>query len=334
MKRSKFQYEVRARVRGLFFWMLAGGLLFWGTGLSAALEDDAAAGGGETKTAASSEDYSVPESCAACHGDLVEKFSKTSHGNSSDPRNPAAKKSCETCHGSMLSHVLAGGGKESVDRILGKDSKLSAEERNQSCLQCHKTGKRALWPGSLHESKGLACADCHWVHAGNKKNLAKATEMDTCLQCHQNLRAEINRSSHHPIREGKVTCSDCHEPHGTTTDKLISAPSVNEKCFQCHAEKRGPFLHEHKPVSENCLICHQPHGATHDKLLTARAPWMCQSCHNINSGHITTYALGDPTKAVGSTFQRLDKKAIMKGCVNCHQNIHGSNHPSGHFFTR
>ena len=55
----------------------------------------------------------------------------------------------------------------------------------------------------------------------------------------------MHYSSHMPIREGKITCSDCHNPHGSVTEKLIRQASVNEVCYTCHAEKRGPFLWEH-----------------------------------------------------------------------------------------
>ena len=41
----------------------------------------------------------------------------------------------------------------------------------------------------------------------------------------------------------------------------LKAASVNEQCYTCHTEKRGPFLWEHAPVRESCLNCHTPHGS-------------------------------------------------------------------------
>jgi predicted CXXCH cytochrome family protein len=49
--------------------------------------------------------------------------------------------------------------------------------------------------------------------------------------------------------------------------------TVNDTCYQCHAEKRGPFLWEHAPVREDCTNCHSPHGSTQPSLLKARTPW-------------------------------------------------------------
>ncbi len=88
------------------------------------------------------------------------------------------------------------------------------------------------------------------------------------------------RSSHMPVREGKVVCTDCHNPHGSFSEALLKTATINEVCYQCHAEKRGPFLWEHPPVRENCLNCHDPHGSNNDFLLKISRPRLCQQCHS------------------------------------------------------
>ncbi len=42
---------------------------------------------------------------------------------------------------------------------------------------------------------------------------------------------------------------------------------MNETCYTCHADKRGPFLWEHQPVNEDCTNCHTPHGSNITPLL-------------------------------------------------------------------
>jgi DmsE family decaheme c-type cytochrome len=185
-----------------------------------------------------------------------------------------------------------------------------------------------MWDGSTHESRGVACTNCHTVHA------AKLTQQATCAQCHKQIRAQIQKMSRHPIQEGKVQCTDCHNPHGTVTDKLISANSVNEKCYTCHAEKRGPFLWEHAPaVTESCLTCHTPHGSSHDKLLVAKRPYLCQTCHS-NSRHPGTLYGRSTTTQGQSVYSALSNRIFYRSCSNCHSQIHGSNHPSGKALAR
>ena len=104
-----------------------------------------------------------------------------------------------------------------------------------------------------------------------KNQLKTAFEPDTCFQCHKDRRAQMFRSSHMPLREGKIVCSDCHNPHGSITESLLKKDLINDVCYTCHAEKRGPFLFEHEPVRENCDNCHEPHGTVNEYSLKLRA---------------------------------------------------------------
>jgi DmsE family decaheme c-type cytochrome len=134
----------------------------------------------------------------------------------------------------------------------------------------------------------------------------------------------MERLSHHPVREGLMTCSSCHDPHGTGRESGLKAASVNDLCYSCHAEKRGPHLWEHPPVNENCATCHDPHGSNHGKMLKANAPFLCQQCHS-NARHPGTLYSGKDTFRGATPSNRL----FADGCANCHSRVHGSNHPSG-----
>jgi DmsE family decaheme c-type cytochrome len=152
----------------------------------------------------------------------------------------------------------------------------------------------------------------------------------TCESCHAPIRAQGMRTSHHPVREGLMTCTSCHNPHDGSRPKMIKADWVNELCLQCHTEKRGPFLWEHAPVRENCLNCHNPHGSNHDKLLVAKQPYLCQRCH-LNTRHPGTFYDG---RVAGATLANATNRAAEHACKNCHQYVHGGNGPSGPYLGR
>jgi DmsE family decaheme c-type cytochrome len=230
---------------------------------------------------------------------------------------------CETCHGPGKAHVDAGGGKGSMTTI----KVLSKEKQAEMCLQCHDRGNKADWQGSLHETRGLSCQDCHSVHSpGTDHAQLKAPETDLCFTCHKQKQAQFFRASHHPVREGKMACSDCHNPHAVQEGKLVDQAAVAETCYQCHAEKRGPFLWEHIPVREDCMTCHEAHGSNHMKMLKVKEPFLCQRCHSDSRHPGTLYDQSQLNVASNRLFGR--------SCTNCHATVHGSNHPSGKTFLR
>jgi DmsE family decaheme c-type cytochrome len=198
------------------------------------------------------------------------------------------------------------------------DPSRTADENNAICLNCHQKGARTSWSGSTHEVRAVACTNCHTImtNVTPKFQLAKVTEMDTCFQCHKDKRAQVWRSSHMPVREkGGMTCSTCHNPHGTYGESLLKEATINDTCYKCHAEKRGPFLYEHPPVRENCLNCHDAHGSNNDFLLKISRPRLCQQCHANLTGH------------PGNPRNPASIYAMNRECQNCHSQHHGSNTP-------
>ena len=280
--------------------------------------------------------YVGNEVCQACHVQQTEKFSQTVMGKIflHNPRNETEKQVCESCHGPGSNHVAAGGGKGVGGLItFRKDSSESAKVQNEACLQCHQKGIQTYWNASPHASRGIACVNCHTLmeKTSDRYQLAKVgektpffnrrAEIEVCGQCHLQRQAQLMRSSHMPVREGKLVCTSCHNPHGTPNPKQLIQATTNENCLSCHTERRGPFLWEHPPVIENCANCHEPHGSSNPQLLKTRMPRVCDSCH-VASRHPTQ---PQPLSSI---------KNFNRGCTNCHSAIHGSNSPSGDKFLR
>jgi len=273
--------------------------------------------------------YAGAETCKGCHEEAWQKFSRTKMGRLFlfQARNTRERLACENCHGPGRAHAEAGGGKGVGGMItFAKNDPTPIEQRNQMCLTCHTKGTRVFWKGSGHDMRDVACTGCHRVMEDHspRNQLAMSTEIETCGTCHQQKRATLLRSSHMPLREGKMSCSSCHNPHGTVTPALLKENSPNDNCFRCHAEKRGPFLWQHAPAVESCSNCHDPHGSNHERMLKVAKPRLCQQCH-IESRH--------PTSPYGRDTASL-KFMMGSSCLNCHVNIHGSNHPAGFAFTR
>ena len=287
-------------------------------------------------------DAEASKACVRCHdADDLPDMSRSAHAAVSDPRTP----SCVTCHGASPTHVTRPtGAKERPppDRVFSKAGGTPVAERNEACLGCHdKDAQRVLWGGSAHDNADVACSTCHKVHVNHDQVLAKATQTEVCYACHKEQRAQLQRPSHHPIPEGKMSCADCHNVHGSAGPKLARRDSTNDTCYTCHAEKRGPFVHQHEPVTEDCASCHNPHGSTVASMLKARPPMLCQQCHTPHvaggvgavggqPGVFPPAAPGQIAPAITAVTGGKNVVNIWQGrsCMNCHTQVHGSNNPS------
>ncbi|MDX1735127.1 MAG: DmsE family decaheme c-type cytochrome [Halioglobus sp.] len=234
--------------------------------------------------------------------------------------------SCVACHGPSEAHDRRGR-REAPDVSFGPKWVSDLDVRNGACIACHDNGTQLLWSGSEHEQENLACADCHNSHQVQDPAMDKVAGQQMCLDCHASQRAQLRLPSRHPIAEGKTACTDCHNPHGSAGEAALHQLSINDNCYSCHEDKRGPFLWEHEPVAEDCSLCHRSHGSVHDRLLVTRGPASCQQCHSAAFHPSVPYG-GDSLS--GGRSQNV----LGKNCLNCHSQIHGSNHPSGARLTR
>lgn len=269
--------------------------------------------------------------CVECHDDEdLPDMKGSAHAVATDPRTPG----CISCHGPSPTHVKKPPDvkeRPPPDRRFGSKGASPPAERNAACLTCHqKDPTRMLWRGSAHEAGDVACNTCHKVHTPRDAALSRATQVDSCTTCHKRERAQMQRPSHHPVPEGRMGCSDCHNVHGSAGPKLARRDSTNDTCFDCHAEKRGPFVHPHEPVVDDCANCHSPHGSNVAGLLKARAPVLCQQCHTPHVAGGVGALGGQPGAGVPVTGSGKNVVTMWQGrsCMNCHTQVHGSNNPS------
>jgi len=271
---------------------------------------------------------------------------------------------CYRCHSQMQDlqavahpHQILGPHGFNCTTCHDAHGNILAETRRELCLQCHKGAPTMAWHSSIHADAGVACTDCHNPHPDanvqhfveiNHTNIRRekrlpmsVQEPEACFKCHPKMLALFSLPSHHPVKEGKMVCSDCHDPHGQA-EKNLKEATINLVCYKCHADKQGPFAFEHPPVRENCAICHEPHGTVANNLLRQPATFLCLRCHpGHNAGahpavNLPTVPLANPVNSPAGTVNGL-RAAFYGNCVQCHQTIHGTNRISQRgetFFTR
>ena len=262
----------------------------------------------QTKAAASG-DFVGSDPCVPCHDEVGKKFADNPHQRMVLMHGGNGV-TCENCHGAGKAHVDGGG---DVTKIFNP-AKHSAKEVDEKCLTCH-AGAHPDFLRSPHAKANVSCISCHSVHAAKApEQLLKASQPALCFQCHSDVKASVSMPFHHPVNEGVVKCTDCHDVHGTFgNNNLRSTADQSMICTKCHTDVRGPFVYEHAPVkAEGCLGCHSPHGSQNARMLNMPSiNTLCNQCHS-RVANATVHGMG-----AGSDE--------LQPCTSCHTYIHGSN---------
>lgn len=258
--------------------------------------------------------------CGMCHDDVAEAMTRQVHMRIRSFEVDGRPVGCVGCHGEGEAHMEEG------DPALIRTFAEPTAEDAAVCLDCHRAKGTPEWTASTHAMEEILCFECHTVHR-------ETNPLESCADCHQEVYAELQLPSHHPVREGKLTCVSCHDPHLATEAQLATHRRVNDLCFDCHQSKEGPYIFEHEPVVEDCRLCHRAHGAVADNLLTANQPMLCLQCHDIHfhagllspdEGHVDVGGreFENPWGAEGMN------RAFTTSCTQCHSQIHGSDLPT------
>ncbi|MGM0427770.1 MAG: cytochrome c3 family protein [Thermodesulfobacteriota bacterium] len=207
---------------------------------------------------------------------------------------PVGMETCASCHEDMVKRF-----KYTAHARLH----ISTENREvQGCEACH-------GQGSLHLEVG-----------GGKGQyiINPAKKPEICYQCHLGVRATFNLQYHHPVKERRVNCTNCHDPHGEDIYKAkgMRTGRENDVCMQCHRNQSRPRVFEHEALREGCTVCHRAHGSINDKMLVENDNNLCLKCH----AQITlpnSITIGD-----FSHTTRLAQGTCWS--AGCHTAVHGS----------
>ena len=211
---------------------------------------------------------------------------------------------CERCHGPGSEHVVH----PTRNNILNP-AQMDDVDASDICIQCHSQGqpltkqiegKAYDWPVGYHV--GLHLKD-YWKL--DDIDLGQTTFTHFADGTAHKNRMQGNDFVQSVMYEHGVTCSSCHDVHGTGNYAQLRKP-VDKLCLDCHGPTspngpRAATLAEHthhkdgSPGSQ-CVACHMP------KIETQGVPGTFVSSH--------TFRFNSPTMT--------DKYRIPNPCTSCH----------------
>lgn len=109
-------------------------------------------------------------------------------------------------------------------------------------------------------ASGLSCITCHNVHGGDPKGMIDEVMrgQEGCLQCHEEIRADVAAHTGHEATSAGSDCYACHMPN-TTYGLIATHPSH-------HITSPDPSRAWQYQMPEACTLCH----------VDQSAPWAAQ----------------------------------------------------------
>lgn len=217
------------------------------------------------------------------------------------PTIPGAKfvgmDACADCHEKTVKNFA----RSSHARVNAKSGKLAGMS---GCESCH-------GPASLHVDADDKDKKATIVNPG--KSAAQ------CFRCHFDKEIEFHLPYTHPVLQGKITCSDCHDPHGSDARKPkgLAIARINDTCMECHREQARTHVYEHEALREGCVTCHNAHGSINKKMLTETDNNLCLKCH----AQISPKGVID----IGTRDHSSNLSNSRCWSAGCHTGVHGSN---------
>jgi predicted CXXCH cytochrome family protein len=212
---------------------------------------------------------------------------------------------CERCHGPGSEHVAHPG----PHNILNPGY-MDSVAATDTCIQCHSQGQPLTKPieGKYYDwpvgyNVGLKLAD-YW-------KLEDCTLGQTTFYYFPDCNAHKNRMQGNDFAQSVmyrrgITCSNCHDVHGTPNYAQLRKPA-NQICLDCHApsSSNGPRTasieehthHKHDSAGNQCIACHMP------AIETEGVPGTFVHAH--------TFRFISP--------EMTDKYAIPDPCTSCHK---------------
>jgi predicted CXXCH cytochrome family protein len=214
---------------------------------------------------------------------------------------------CEKCHGPGEAHAK----KPVRDNILNP-ARFDYVDASDTCIQCHSQGqplknpiqgKYYDWPVGFDVGKHLKD---YWKLEEHKLGETTFTHFPDGT-AHKN-RMQGNDFVSSLMYARGVTCSSCHDPHGTKNVTMVRKPG-NALCLDCHGPnaQAGPHAptieahthHQSGSAGNECIACHMPkiaqtiadqnvrshtfHFVTPDDTESLKIPNACNVCHTDKS---------------------------------------------------
>ena len=193
----------------------------------------------------------VDPGCLHCHASNIARSLPQSRNLYAGEPFAHSGITCAACHGDGNAHLASKGKVQMLDI-----DRLQPVRRDSVCLNCHLEGQAAIIRNgkemaSFSPGDNLFDYALYFVYSGENGSGGRATSQWEAL-----LRSECKKKS-----ADRLTCTTCHDPHGSPApDQKVAF--YRQKCLQCHAA--SGFAEKHHPENQDCTACHMARPPSND----------------------------------------------------------------------
>ena len=211
---------------------------------------------------------------------------------------------CEKCHGPGAEHV-----QHASRATIVNPARMDPVRATDICIQCHSQGQPLTnpidgkyydWPVGFHVGADLKN---YWRLEPHKLGETSFTHFPDGT-AHKN-RMQGNDFVGSVMYTRGITCSSCHDVHGTSNNADLIKPA-NVVCLECHGPKspNGPHT---ATIQEHT---HHKEGSTGNECAACHMPQIEQTIANVNvRSHTFRFIPPSQTEAL----------KIPNPCTSCHQ---------------
>ncbi|MBI3208016.1 MAG: tetratricopeptide repeat protein, partial [Candidatus Solibacter usitatus] len=177
---------------------------------------------------------------------------------------------CQRCHGPGRKHAevakTAGAKRDDIRKAIVNPARLSAERREEVCMQCHLETTSFPLPSAMQRYERGPFSyrpgeplSASWLFFDHAPGTGRSDKFEIV-----NAVYRLRQSKCYLESKGALQCASCHNPH----DAPRGAKAVQHydaACRRCHAAAFDRAVNSGKHVRANgCADCHMPKRRTED----------------------------------------------------------------------
>ena len=193
----------------------------------------------------------VDPGCLHCHASGVAPALPDARNHYANEPFAEGGITCVACHGDASAHVASNG----KIHMLNIDA-LEPVRRDSVCLNCHLEGQAGVDRLGKRIEKFVPGDDLFdytlfFVYRNENGSGGRATSQFEAL-----LKSACKQKS-----GDKLTCTTCHDPHGSLAPEERVA-FYRQRCIACH--NAAGFAERHHPENPDCTVCHMARPPSND----------------------------------------------------------------------